>query len=183
MGAEDAFATRAEEDAHWMRGALDEARAALAAGEVPVGAVLVVDGAVRARGRNAMVAERDPMAHAEVRALRAALALGGDPRMGAATLYVTLEPCAMCAGAIVLARVGRVVFGAWDDKAGMVGSVGDLLRHPRLNHRPEVAAGVLAEPCGALLRTFFAARRASHAADVAHPARPPDRVDTADGRL
>jgi tRNA(adenine34) deaminase len=179
----DAYATRAEEDAHWMRCALDEARTALAAGEVPVGAVIVADGAVRARARNAMIAERDPTAHAEVRALRAALAGGDDARLGAATLYVTLEPCAMCAGAIVLARVGRVVFGAWDAKAGMGGSVGDLLRHPRLNHRPEVAAGVLEEPCAELLRTFFAARRASPAARRADAPAAGPRVDSVGGQL
>ena len=153
------FATRAEEDAFWMGEALAEAARAGAAGEVPVGAVAVHNGAVIARGGNAMVAARDATQHAELRVLRAAAYAVGDTRLTTATLYVTLEPCAMCAGAIVLARLGRVVFGAWDDKAGMGGSVGDVLRHPRLNHRPEVQGGVRAEECGRLLTGFFAARR------------------------
>ncbi|MBX7118151.1 MAG: tRNA adenosine(34) deaminase TadA [Gemmatimonadaceae bacterium] len=153
------FATRAEEDAFWMGEALAEAARAGAAGEVPVGAVVVHNGAVIARGGNAMVAARDATQHAELRVLRAAAYAVGDTRLTTATLYVTLEPCAMCAGAIVLARLGRVVFGAWDDKAGMGGSVGDVLRHPRLNHRPEVQGGVRAEECGRLLTGFFAARR------------------------
>lgn len=139
--------------------ALDAARAAGEAGEVPVGAVIVRDGALVATAGNAMVATRDATAHAELRAIRAAQEAMGDGRLVGGTLYVTLEPCAMCAGAIVLARLDRVVFGAWDDKAGMVGSVGDLLRHPKLNHRPEVAGGVMAEGCGALLRDWFASRR------------------------
>jgi tRNA(adenine34) deaminase len=139
--------------------ALDEARAAGEAGDVPVGAVVVRDGAVVARSRNAMMAAGDATAHAELLAIRAAIIATAEPRLGGATLYVSLEPCAMCAGAIVLARLDRVVFGAWDDKAGMAGSVGDLLRHPRLNHRPEVQGGVLATESGELLRNFFAARR------------------------
>ena len=148
-------------DEEFMRLALGEARAAIGYGEVPVGAVLVCDGAVIARGANRTLAEQDASAHAEMLVLRAASAARGAWRLTDCTLYVTLEPCAMCAGAIVLARVGRVVFGAWDEKAGMAGSVEDLLRHPRLNHRPEVRAGVLAEECGALLRSFFQARRDS----------------------
>ncbi len=139
--------------------ALEEARRAASAGEVPVGAVVVASGAVVARGGNAMVAGRDATQHAELRVLRAAAYALRESRLTAATLYVTLEPCAMCAGAIVLARVGRVVFGAWDEKAGMAGSVGDVLRHPRLNHRPEVHGGVRVEECAALLTGFFAARR------------------------
>jgi tRNA(adenine34) deaminase len=139
--------------------ALAEARDALAHDEVPVGAVVVREGEVIARAANRTVRDRDATAHAELLALRAAGAAAGGWRLGDCTLYVTLEPCAMCAGALVLARVGRVVFGAWDDKAGMVGSVGDLLRHPRLNHRPEVTAGVRAEECAALLTEFFRARR------------------------
>ncbi len=153
------FASRAEEDAHWMGFALAEAARAAQAGEVPVGAVLVHNGQVMARGANAMVASKDQTQHAELRVLRAAAYAIGDSRLTTATLYVTLEPCAMCAGAIVLARVGRVVFGAWDDKAGMVGSVHDLLRHPRLNHRPEVQGGVREAECAALLAGFFSARR------------------------
>ncbi len=153
------FASRVEEDAHWMGFALAEAERAAKAGEVPVGAVLVHNGQVMARGANATVASKDQTQHAELRVLRGATYAIGDSRLTNATLYVTLEPCAMCAGAIVLARVGRVVFGAWDDKAGMAGSVHDLLRHPRLNHRPEVLGGVRETECAALLSGFFAARR------------------------
>jgi tRNA(adenine34) deaminase len=142
-----------------MRAALTQAALAGAAGEVPVGACVVRDGAVIATGANAMRTESDAMQHAEVRALRAAVQVLGVGRLSGCTLYVTLEPCAMCAGAIVLARVDRVVFAAWDPKAGMAGSVGDLLRHPRLNHRPEVAGGVLEAEAGEQLRAFFAARR------------------------
>ncbi len=150
---------RLTKDSAWMRLALEEAEDAGAAGEVPVGAVIVRDGDLLARGANAMVASGDPTAHAEMIAVQAALAALGVPRLEGCTLYVTLEPCAMCAGAIVLARLDRVVFGAWDDKAGMGGSVGDVLRHPKLNHRPEVAGGVLADECGARLKDFFASRR------------------------
>lgn len=146
-------------DLEGMGWALAEATLAAAAGEVPVGAVVVRGGEILGRGRNATVARRDPTAHAEVLAIRAALAAAGTDRLPEATLYVTLEPCAHCAGAIVLAKVGRVVFGAWDDKAGMAGSVHDLLRHPRLNHRPEVLGGVREEECAELLRDFFRARR------------------------
>lgn len=153
------FASRAEEDAWWMAQALAEAERAGRAGEVPVGAVVVHNGQVMARAGNAMVASRDATQHAELRALRAAAYAIGDTRLPTATLYVTLEPCAMCAGAILHTRVGRVVFGAWDDKAGMVGSVHDLLRHPRLNHRPEVQGGVREEESAQLLKRFFQARR------------------------
>ncbi|HEX9166517.1 MAG TPA: tRNA adenosine(34) deaminase TadA [Gemmatimonadales bacterium] len=146
-------------DLEGMAAALREARVAQDLGEVPVGAVVVSGGRVVASAHNEMVARRDPTAHAEVLAIRAALEVLGTDRLTEATLYVTLEPCAQCSGAIVLTKVGRVVFGAWDDKAGMAGSVGDLLRHPRLNHRAEVLAGVLAEECGKLLRSFFAGRR------------------------
>jgi tRNA(adenine34) deaminase len=142
-----------------MAAALAEARAASLAGDVPVGAVVVRDANVLARAANRTVRDQDPTAHAEMLAIRAASAALGRWRLDDCTLYVTLEPCAMCAGAIVLARVARVVLGAWDDKAGMAGSVGDLLRHPRLNHRPEVAGGVLETESGALLREFFAERR------------------------
>ena len=153
------FASRADEDAWWMGQALAEAQKAQRAGEVPVGAVVVHNGQVMARAHNAMVAGKDATQHAEIRALRAAAYAVGDTRLTTATLYVTLEPCAMCAGAILHTRVGRVVFGAWDEKAGMVGSVHDLLRHPKLNHRPEVQGGVRADECGALLTGFFQARR------------------------
>ena len=142
-----------------MQTALEEARQAASIGEVPVGAALFRDGALVARAHNETVGRRDPTAHAEPVVLRQALAALGTDRLSDCTLYVTLEPCAQCAGAIVLAKVGRVVFGAHDPKAGMAGSVGDLLRHPALNHRPEVVGGVEAEACGGLLREFFRERR------------------------
>ena len=142
-----------------MREALRLAADAALAGEVPVGAVVVRDGAILSGGANRTVRDQDATAHAECVAIRGASAAVGSWRLAGCTLYVTLEPCAMCAGALVLARVARVVFGAWDDKAGMAGSVGDLLRHPRLNHRPEVIGGVLAEECGEPLRRFFRDRR------------------------
>jgi tRNA(adenine34) deaminase len=142
-----------------MGAALEQARAAAAAHEVPIGAVVIRDGGVVSRAHNATVARRDPTAHAEILAIRQALAQLATDRLPDCTLYVTLEPCAQCAGAIVLAKVGRVVFGAYDDKAGMAGSVGDLLRHPRLNHRPEVVGGLRAEECGELVEAFFRSRR------------------------
>jgi len=142
-----------------MREALAQARAAAALGEVPVGAVVRTSQGVVAKAHNETMARGDPTAHAELLALQRALARSGDARLLGATLYVTLEPCAQCAGAMVLAKLGRLVFGAWDPKAGMVGSLGDLLRHPRLNHRVEVVAGVLADEGGELLRGFFRERR------------------------
>jgi len=142
-----------------MAAALDEAREAADAGDVPVGAVVVRDGTILSRANNRTVRDQDPTGHAEMLAIRAAAASLGEWRLSEGTLYVTLEPCAMCAGAIVLARLARVVFGAWDEKAGMAGTIGDLLRHPRLNHRPEVLAGVRAEQSAELLRVFFAGRR------------------------
>ena len=117
------------------------------------------DGTAIALAHNETVRHHDPTAHAELLAIERALQALATDRLNDCTLYVTLEPCAMCAGAIVLAKVGRVVFGAWDDRAGMAGSVGDLLRHPRLNHRPEVLGGVEAERCGAPLAAFFRERR------------------------
>ena len=149
-----------------MRAALDEARSAAASGDVPVGAIVVQGEVILSRAANRTVRDQDPTAHAELLAIRAASAALGSWRLEGCTLYVTLEPCAMCAGAIVLARVSRVVIGAWDPKAGMGGSVGDLLRHPRLNHRPEVAGGVLEDECGALLRDFFTARRRAEFVDT-----------------
>ena len=146
-------------DTVFMDLALEQARRAGESGDVPVGAVLVRDGAVVASAGNRTVRDRDPTAHAELLVIRDAAQSLDDWRLGGCTLYVTLEPCAMCAGAIVLARIDRVVFGAWDEKAGMAGSVGDLLRHPKLNHRPQVLAGVRGEECGALLTRFFEARR------------------------
>ena len=143
-----------------MEAALDEARRAAARDEVPVGAVILRNGTVLARAHNETVARRDPTAHAELLAIHHALQAAATDRLDGCTLYVTLEPCAQCAGAIVLAKLDRVVFGAYDDKAGMAGSVGDLLRHPRLNHRPEVVGGVGAEESGRILKEFFGRRRA-----------------------
>ena len=142
-----------------MRRALEEARDAERAGEVPVGAVVAKAGEILAASGNRTLRDADATAHAEVLAIRQASALLGSWRLEGCTLYVTLEPCAMCAGAVVLSRIARVVFGAWDGKAGMAGSVADLLRHPRLNHRPEVAAGLLDAECARLLTDFFRRRR------------------------
>jgi tRNA(adenine34) deaminase len=142
-----------------MARALELARVAGLNGEVPVGAVLVRDGCIVAEAHNRTRTDADPTAHAEVVVLRAASAKQGDFRLEGTTLYVTLEPCAMCAGAIVLGRVPRVVYGARDPKAGMVGSLGNLLQEPRLNHRAALTTGVLAGASGDLLRAFFRARR------------------------
>ena len=139
--------------------ALEEARVASSWGDVPIGAVVTRDDEVLARAGNAREREQDPTAHAEVLALRRAAQRLSTWRLEGCTLYVTLEPCAMCAGALVLARVGRLVFGAKDDKAGFAGSLGDLVRDPRLNHTVEVESGVLAEECGEVLRAFFRERR------------------------
>ncbi len=152
-----------------MTRALEAAREAARAGEVPVGAVIVRGGAEIVTTQNRMVRDRDATAHAELLAIRAAAAVLGHGRLGGCSLYVTLEPCAMCAGAIVLARLDRVVFAAWDDKAGFGGSVGDLLRHPRLNHHPEVSAGVLHEAAASLLQQFFRERRASPSGPAVPP--------------
>ena len=142
-----------------MEAALEEARAAGEASDVPVGTVIVRDGEIIARAGNRTIRDQDPTGHAEMLAIRAAASVLGAWHLGDCTLYITLEPCAMCAGAIVLARLRRIVFGAWDDKAGMAGSVGDLLRHPRLNHRPEVLGGVDTDEAAALLKEFFEERR------------------------
>ena len=147
-------------DEQYIRNALDLAREAVKRNEVPIGAVVVRDGSIVAAATNRTIRDQDPTAHAELLAIREASSKLDSWRLDDCTLYVTLEPCAMCAGAIVLARMKRVVFGAWDEKAGMAGSVGDLLRHPRLNHRPEVRAGVLAEECARLLEEFFRRQRA-----------------------
>ena len=138
---------------------------------MPVGAVVVRDGEVIARAANRTVRDQDPTAHAELLAIRAASAALGSWRLDDCTLYVTLEPCAMCAGAIVLARIARVVFGAWDDKAGMAGSVDDLLRHPRLNHRPEVAGR-----CARGARAARLAARSSSPSDAAPDSLTPLRL-------
>jgi tRNA(adenine34) deaminase len=139
--------------------AIEEARKAEGHGDVPIGAAILRDGELLARAGNERELQRDPTAHAEVLAIRAAAEALGGWRLPDTVLYVTLEPCAMCAGAIVLARVPTVVFGAADPKAGAAGSVLDVLAEPALNHRPEVLAGIRAEECAALLRDFFAARR------------------------
>ena len=150
-------------DEYFMKLALREAGRAIEHDDVPVGCVIAHEGEVLAAAPNERELRGDPTAHCEVLALREAARRLGSWRLSGCVLYVTLEPCAMCAGAIVLARLDAVVFGAWDDKAGMAGSVGDLLRHPRLNHRPQVRGGVRAEECGALLQAFFAARRGGRA--------------------
>jgi tRNA(adenine34) deaminase len=142
-----------------MQAALRLARAASVREEVPVGAVVVAEGEILGEAHNETVQRRDPTAHAEILALQRALQKAGEDRLLMTTMYVTLEPCAQCAGAIVLAKVGRVVFGAYDARCGMAGSVYDLLRNPRLNHRPEVIGGLMAEECGDLLKRFFLSRR------------------------
>ncbi len=146
-------------DVSWMAEALALARGAGARGEVPVGAVVVKDGAIIGRGGNAPIAGNDPTAHAEIAALREAGLALGNYRLPGCDLYVTIEPCAMCAGAILHARISRVVFGARDPKTGACGSVVDLFGEPRLNHHATVTAGVAADECGALLTRFFDARR------------------------
>ncbi|HEU4746925.1 MAG TPA: tRNA adenosine(34) deaminase TadA [Gemmatimonadaceae bacterium] len=155
------LASSAVEHDRYIRNALDLARDAVRRNEVPVGAIVVCGGAIIAAATNRTVRDQDPTAHAELLAIREASAKLERWRLDDCTLYVTLEPCAMCAGAIVLSRMKGVVFGAWDEKAGMAGSVADLLRHPRLNHRPEVMGGVLADECAALLSDFFRAQRSS----------------------
>ena len=146
-------------DEYYMRLALREAERALEHDDVPIGAVVVRDGEVIGAGGNERELRQDPTAHAEIIALREAARAVGSWRLLDAVMYVTLEPCAMCAGAIVLARLPRVVYGTTDPKAGAAGSVFDILAEPRLNHRPEVAAGLLADECAAILRAFFATRR------------------------
>ena len=126
---------------------------------MPIGAVIIAEGEVLGEAHNETMQRRDPTAHAEVLALQRALSKVGQDRLPFATLYVTLEPCAQCAGALVLAKVGRVVFGAYDSRVGMAGSVYDLLRHPRMNHRPEVVGGLMADECADLLKRFFQSKR------------------------
>ncbi|MCX7147297.1 MAG: tRNA adenosine(34) deaminase TadA [Sulfuritalea sp.] len=147
------------DDSGFMGLALDLAREAGAAGEVPVGALIVLDGEVVGRGFNQPIGRHDPTAHAEIMALRDAATRLGNYRLPGCTLYVTLEPCAMCAGAIMHARIDRVVYGARDPKTGAAGSIIDLFAETRLNHHTSVVGGVLAEECGSLLSSFFAARR------------------------
>jgi tRNA(adenine34) deaminase len=148
------------DDVFYMEHAIAEARRAEALGEVPVGAVVVKDGVVIAAGYNHPIATHDPTAHAEIMAMRAASRLLGNYRLPGCELYVTLEPCAMCSGAMMHARLARVVYGATDPKTGACGSVLDLFAQEKLNHHTEVTGGVLAQECGALLKAFFAMRRA-----------------------
>jgi tRNA(adenine34) deaminase len=148
-----------EADIQFMQEALAEARAASSAGEVPIGAVLVHDGETLARSGNRTIRDCDPTAHAEVLVLREAARLLGNYRLAGTTLYVTIEPCSMCAGAIVQARVPRLVYGADDPKGGAVRSCFKILSHPRLNHQVEIISGVLVADCAAILQSFFAERR------------------------
>ncbi|MGC9291488.1 MAG: tRNA adenosine(34) deaminase TadA [Acidobacteriaceae bacterium] len=148
------------EDQKYLRVALEQAQRAADAGEVPIGALVVgPDGTILAHGQNCVIRDSDPTAHAEMVALRAAGKALGNYRLEGCTLYVTLEPCAMCAGAMVHARIARLVFGAWDPKAGAAGSVLTVINHPQLNHQMPVTGGVLADECGMLLRQFFRGRR------------------------
>jgi tRNA(adenine34) deaminase len=147
------------DDLQAMQAALDEARLAAEAGEVPIGAVMVCDGAIIARGQNRVLRDVDPTAHAEIVALRAAAAALGNYRLNGCTLYVTLEPCAMCAGAMIHSRIDRLVYAADDPKAGAAGSVLAVLNHPQLNHQMEVEQGILADEAAELLRSFFRERR------------------------
>jgi tRNA(adenine34) deaminase len=148
-------------DLESMQAALGDARLAAEAGEVPIGAVVVSGGAILARGQNRVLRDLDPTAHAEIAALREAAAALGNYRLNGCTLYVTLEPCAMCAGAMIHARLDRLVFAASDPKAGAVGSVLSVLNHPQLNHQMQVEQGILAEESAELLRRFFRERRSS----------------------
>lgn len=146
-------------DSDFMQIALDLAQQAAAAGEVPVGAIIVKDGEIIGRGSNAPITTHDPTAHAEIRAMRDAAQRIGNYRLVGCTLYVTLEPCAMCSGAIQHARIAKVIYGANDAKTGACGSVVNLMAEPKLNHHTEVTGGVLAQECGAVLSAFFSARR------------------------
>ena len=149
-----------ERDIKFLERAIELSREGMKGGQGgPFGCVVVKGDDIIGEGNNKVTSSNDPTAHAEIIAIREAARTLGTWRLEGAELFVTLEPCSMCAGAIVLARLDRVTFGAWDEKAGMAGSVGDLLRHPRLNHRPEVVGGVMAEECGSLLREFFAPKR------------------------
>lgn len=155
------------QDAIWMRQALDQAHNAWALGEVPVGAVVVKDGQIIATGFNQPIGTHDPTAHAEIMALRAAATILGNYRLPGCELYVTLEPCAMCSGAMIHARLSRVVFGASDPKTGACGSIVNLFEQNQLNHHTQLIGGVMAQECGALLKDFFAERR--KAAQAAKP--------------
>lgn len=153
------MAANPSDDRHWMQLALEEARAAADRGEVPVGAVVVLDQKIISRAGNRTIVDCDPTAHAEIVALREAARIIGNHRLVGATLYVTIEPCAMCAGAMVQARIARLAYGADDPKGGAVRSSLGVLEHPQLNHRVEVKSGVLAEEAAQTLKQFFSARR------------------------
>ena len=147
------------DDAAWMQLALEQARLAEHSGEVPVGALVIRDGEILGRGFNRNLLDNDPTAHAEIVALREAARKIGNHRLPGCTLFCTIEPCAMCAGAMIHARLSRLVYGAMDSKAGAARSVLDVINHPQLNHKMQVTAGVLEEECSRLLKTFFAAKR------------------------
>lgn len=157
--AEKSQLAHAHADTAWMEVALDLARAAAQAGEVPVGAVVVKDGEILGRGHNRNLLDNDPTAHAEMVALRQAAANVGNHRLGGAVMFVTIEPCSMCAGAMIHARLARLVYGAPDPKAGAAGSVLEVINHPGLNHRMEITSGVLKEECSEILREFFKSKR------------------------
>ncbi len=150
---------RQEDDAAWMELALEQARQAAASGEVPVGALVIRDGEIVGQGHNRNLLDNDPTAHAEIVALRQAAARLGNHRLGGCTVYATIEPCSMCAGALIHARVSRLVYGASDPKAGAAGSVLKVLNHPGLNHKMEVTSGVFADKCAELLQEFFRRKR------------------------
>jgi tRNA(adenine34) deaminase len=153
------IATHPEDDTAWMQIALEQARKAAEAGEVPVGALVIKDGKIVGQGHNRNLLEGDPTAHAEIVALRQAAAQLGNHRLGGCTVYATIEPCSMCAGALIHARVSRLVYGASDPKAGAAGSVLQVLNHPGLNHKMEITSGVLAGKCAELLQDFFRRKR------------------------
>ena len=150
---------RSTDDAAWMRLALEQARIAAEAGEVPVGALVTKDGEIVGQGHNRNLLDNDPSAHAEIVALREAAARLGNHRLGGCEMFVTIEPCAMCAGALIHARLARLVYGASDPKAGAVASVLQVLNHPGLNHKIEVKCGVLEAECSTVLQTFFRSKR------------------------
>lgn len=151
--------TASTSDAAWMERALAQARLAAAADEVPVGAIVVKDGEIVGMGHNRTLLDRDPTAHAEIVALRQAAARLGNHRLGDCVMFATIEPCAMCAGAMIHARLARLVYGASDPKAGAAGSVLEVINHPRLNHQMEVTSGVLADQCSEILQEFFRQKR------------------------